>query len=262
MKQCLIAVLVTLALAACSPKAPTPSAQLDVEGSAFVLTLADGSTLRAAELTGAVVQFADADGVLRPLRLSAIEEDPEQPALWRHDFEMADDEGQWHSVCEPDIEGATWGFPVALPEGHPGWEARITLTCASGAVAKCARFGYTPWGSDADRASRVELHAACVHMVRADYCADDAAWTRDGTAIDIYDDLGIQVSDGDAADGFAFEAGWTPQGAVCVAQTRWPDLLDRAELLQRCPRLAELAECDETTARAAGAQLFNRSLPR
>lgn len=239
-----------------------PAARLGVEGSRFVVTLADGSQLSGSELAGATVQFAQDDGGLLPLRLRSIVEDPEQAGLWRHEMEVPDGEGGWQPLCEPDIEGATWGLPVELPEGHPGREARITLTCASGAVVKCARFGYAPWGSGPEGESLLELHAACIHMVRADYCGDGEPWTRDGTAIDIYDDLGIQVSDSVAAAGFAFEAGWTPQGAACVAQTRWPELIDRPTLIERCPKVDAAVVCDESSARALGARLFNRSLVR
>jgi hypothetical protein len=57
-----------------------------------------------------------------------------------------------------------------------------------------------------------------------------------------------------------FEAAWGPEGAVCVRHTRLQDVLDRAVLEERCPRLAgRFGEPrDETTP----ALLFNRSFER
>jgi hypothetical protein len=96
-------------------------------------------------------------------------------------------------------------------------------------------------------------------MVRGDYCGDGMAHTKDGTSIDIYDDLGIQTV-GAADDArFVFEAGWTPAGAACVAHTRWTDLLTLEELARTCPRLKQAPACTEARARSLGAHLFNRS---
>ena len=42
-------------------------------------------------------------------------------------------------------------------------------------------------------------------MLRVDYCGDGRSRTRDGTAVDIYDRVGVQRSDPVA--GVGFEAG-------------------------------------------------------
>ena len=55
-------------------------------------------------------------------------------------------------------------------------------------------------------------------MVRADYCGNGTATTKDGQAIDMYDDLGIQKPENDPA--MDFEAGWTAEGAACVRHVR------------------------------------------
>jgi hypothetical protein len=102
-------------------------------------------------------------------------------------------------------------------------------------------------------------HEACVRMLRADYCGDGRSWTRDGTLIDIWDDDGIQKPDTLADPTFSFEAGWGPEGAVCVARTRIPEKLTLPEISTMCPRLEDAPRCHETSARAAGALLFNRS---
>jgi hypothetical protein len=135
----------------------------------------------------------------------------------------------------------------------------VSLSCTSGARAKCVRFGYAPTGPG-DGAARRERYDACVRMVRADYCGDGEAHTVNGTLIDIYDRDGIQVSDGGPE--LRFEAGWTAAGAVCVAHPRIAAQGDLDALLARCPRLREApngAACTEQAAERAGAVLFNRS---
>ena len=283
----LLVALLVLATARCAPpdpptpvdETPTPRADTDtaelpraggpetvvnpdlrVEGSAFVLTLADGRVLRGAQMQGAIVHLVIEGGQVSSVRLETIVPDPEHPDLLRHDFRVQDQQGSWVPACTPNADGETWGFPVSLPVGHPGREGAITLTCVSGAVGKCARFGYRPWGKGPGGEDLRPFHAACVQMVRADYCGDGAPHTRDGTSIDIYDTLGIQKEASKDDPEFAFEAGWGPRGAVCVARTRWPDIQTRDELGRACPRLAQdTVTCDESSARASGALLFNRS---
>ncbi|MDB5972951.1 MAG: hypothetical protein JWQ90_5401 [Hydrocarboniphaga sp.] len=260
------ALLLCLALSAChdappsaaAPAAAEPAASLTVEGSALVLTMPGGKQLRGTELVGATIHLAF-EGKTVPMKLAAITPDPDDPEILRHDFQVPDGQGGWNPACQPNAYGERWGFPVALPEGHPGREGDITMTCASGAVGKCARFGYKPWAKGPKGEDLVPLHAACVRMVRADYCGDGAAHTKNGTEIDMYDELGIQKMASQNNPAFAFEAGWTPQGAACVSHTRWSDVVTLNQLKDQCPRLANLPACDETYARAAGAQLFNRS---
>lgn len=262
----------TLLLAACDkspspPAAPAsppqtegpPTASLTVEGSAFVLKMADGRMLRGTELAGATVYLAAGGDAVAPLKLVSIVPDDERPDILRHDFQVPDGAGGWKPACDPNAYGERWGFPVSLPEGHPGRERQITLSCASGAVVKCARWGYPPWAKGPNGEDLVSLHAACVRMVRADYCGDGEAHTKDGTSIDNYDDLGIQKRGAADDPSYVFEAGWSGQGAVCVAHTRWSDLLTLEQLKTRCPRLAAVPVCDEASARQLGARMFNAS---
>jgi hypothetical protein len=94
-------------------------------------------------------------------------------------------------------------------------------------------------------------------MVRADYDGSGLSYTKNGTIIDIFDDLGIEKPDSLDDPAFHFEAGWSPDGAVCVARTRWSDLLSLDDLVKRAPRLA--GPCSQEIARAKGAILFNGS---
>ncbi len=224
-----------------------------------MLDVGDGRVLRGAQLEGATVHITVANQQAAPVRIASVAPDPEHPDILRHNLQVPDGEGGWKSACTPNAHGERWGFPVSLPPGHPGRTGEITITCASGAIAKCARFGYKPWAKGPRGDDLTAIHAACIRMVRADYCGDGKAHTRNGTEIDMFDDLGIQFSDSSDVDGFFFEAGWSPQGAVCVRHTRWPELLTMEELNAQCPRIASLPECSEQAARSSGARLFNRS---
>lgn len=100
---------------------------------------------------------------------------------------------------------------------------------------------------------------ATTRMMRADYCGDNEPHTRNGTLIDLFDDAGIQKPE---QEELVFEAGWGPQGAVCVNHVRIPEIFSLKQLIESCPRLAEVAHgptCTEETARRQGAILFNRS---
>ncbi len=259
--------LLLLACQAVSPELRVASSaqaqaagELAVEGSGFLLRLPDGRTLRGVELEGATLHLAFGEGPPRPIRLTSISADPDDPDVLRHRFEQPDGDRGWTALCDPDHEGERWGFPIALPEGHPGREGPITLTCASGAVGKCVRFGYKPWRPGPRGEDLLPLHAACVQMVRADYCGQGQPHTRDGTLIQVYDDLGVLPKQPAMTESFTFEAGWTPRGAACIAHPRWRDLGKVETLRAQCPRLAALPFCDEAAARAAGARLFNLSV--
>ncbi|HZR34885.1 MAG TPA: ADYC domain-containing protein [Nevskia sp.] len=235
---------------------------LGVEGTALVLHQPDGRVLKGRQLQGRVLSVADGQGITE-VKLLSIKPDPEHAWLLRHEFRVRDEHGHWSAYCEPDYAGETWGVPLAIPEGQPGREGPITLSCSSGAVVKCLRFGYAYWRRGPHGEDLAPYHAACVHMVRADYCGDGKPATKAGTMIHIYDKLGIKGAESDPEarrhPDFAFEAGWGPQGAVCAARTRWPDLLTLQQLHASCPRLAQAAACTPRSAADMGALVFNAS---
>jgi hypothetical protein len=232
-----------------------------IEGTEFVLDRSE-EILRSSSLIGAEIDLGD-DVVLR---IDAARPDPDDAGVWLHEFSIKGTGGLWQNPCLPDSEGHQEGFPL------PGrWDAQgrfhldaehLALTCASGAQGKCARFGYKPWAKSADGRSLLPLYEACVRMVRADYCGDGSASTRDGMLIDVYDDHGVMSPEtGEGFEDLAFEAGWSHKGAVCVNHTRVPDNLSLQSLASRCPWLADtLGErCTEDEARRRGAVIFNRS---
>ncbi len=243
-----------------APQTAAPS--VEIVGTAFHVTLADGHVLAQSELDGVVLTFGDGSGKQRRLRIDAVERDPKDPdgevmlyALSEQDPES----GEWRNACLPDPDGRRLGFPLAgsfTPDGRyqpaPG---KLLITCTGGAEGKCVRFGYKPWGHTRDGVSLAPYYQACVRMVRADYCGDGVGHTRNGTPVDIFDRIGIQKDE--PAPALSFEAAWGPEGAVCVRHTRLKSVLPTEALGRICPRLESRVgqSCDE----AAPALLFDRS---
>ena len=251
-----------LALAVAASAAPTPgSAKLRVEGTQFIVAVADGRRLTSRELVGAIFDMTTPEGIAAKVRIDAVSPADDRAGVLLHDLKVRGDDGAWRPMCDADARGRRLAFPMA---GR--WEGRDFvadadewfLTCTSGSQAKCRLWGYDPWGKGPKGESLMAHYAACQHLVRGDYDGRGTAHTRDGTSIDVWDDLGVQTRETAADKDFAFEAGWGPKGAVCVAKTRWEGLLPLSVLLASVPRL-KAEPCDEAEARRRGAVIFNRS---
>jgi hypothetical protein len=124
-----------------------------------------------------------------------------------------------------------WGGGGKVP-GTDG--TAFAFTCRDvGATAKCLeRLGYRPWknatahdlSNNPVTVSLDETFQACVRMLRADYCGDGHAHTRDGTLIDVSDGTSIQyqsVSPPGVPPFGGFEAEWGPGAATCISSTRF-----------------------------------------
>jgi hypothetical protein len=227
---------------------------LDIEGGEFRLLLDDGRVLQREALVGARVVINDGAETIRVL-IDAVEEISTSSGkpLTLYRLLVEDASGQVQEACQPDARGRRLGMPLLKATG-------ITFTCTSGAEGKCILMGYMPWEEGTGVPMR-DLHAACIHMVRADYGGDDRATTRDGTVIDVYDRFGIQQPE--AADPMPFEAAWGKGGAICIAHPRIAQNVTLAELENRYPqlrnRLGPDACSEEAMRRHPEALLFNRS---
>jgi len=255
-------------LAMGSQATATPNATVQgvaVEGTAFRVMLSDGRIIPQDQLPGTILAIGDGTGRQRRIRIDAVERDARDAAGEVVLYTLSEQDPtskEWRNLCLPDPDGRRLGFPLVgtfTPSGrYEAAPGRILITCTGGAEGKCVRFGYKPWAKGPGDVPLAPYYQACVRLVRADYCGDGVGHTRDGTPIDIFDRIGIQRDE--IAPGITFEAGWGPDGAICVRHTRLRDVLDEGALAAQCPRLAGSmgATCDETTP----ALLFNRSYER
>lgn len=252
-----VAALLALLLVGGQAAAQAPKvASFTVDGAEFVARTDDGRVLRGKELAGAQLEavFEEKPAVVR---IAAVEPDPRDRSgrLLLHTLEVRRPDGSWENPCSADPDGRRQGFPLGnSPAG-------LDFTCTSGAVGHCVRLGYWPWTKGPGGKPMEPVHAACSRLVRADYGGDDEVNARRELAVDIADALGIRSFGADA--GLAFEAGWSPEGAVCVHHLRTKGAMSMAELVQRYPQLKGRtgAVCTQDFARSKGAVLFSRSRP-
>lgn len=244
------------ALAIAAPGAGLAQEALTAAGTEFVLTTPTGRTLRSADMVGATLNIAAGEKRVE-ITIRSVEEDRHAVGgrVFLHHFVVKDEAGRDIDMCTPAADGRSFGFPV--PDGHGGFD----LTCTSGAVGKCIRWGYRPWEEQAGGPPLAALHQACVHMLRADYGGDGSSTTREGTLIYWCDRFGVRPCGEDAPG--AFEAAWGRNGAICVARPRIAENVSLEQLAERYPRLKPhlgSATCSEDGAvRDPAALLFNRS---
>ncbi|WP_434418933.1 ADYC domain-containing protein [Nannocystis pusilla] len=249
---------------------PGPAGALEVaiDKTAFRVTLPDGHVLSDSEMIGVVLTVRDEDGAWRKVRVEKIEADPRDPEITLYDLSVQNPQtNAWAPMCAPGPDGLARAMPLAgtwTADGrHEAVEGAFNVTCTSGAIGKCVRFGYKPWASASDGGSLWEEHQACVRMVRADYCGDGTAFTRTGMLINVGDRRGIQRVD--EAPEFVLEAGWGPAGAICVHHPRVAENVTLAQLEARCPdrlRGRTGAACTQAVVTADPQyRLFNLSVP-
>lgn len=197
-----------------------------------------------------VVGFND-QGHSLTFQIRDAEVDPQDPQqeIYLYTVFYRDANQTWQNLCRGDTKyeakavvlQGSWDTTGAYRAG----ENLVTFSCANGALAKCARSGYKPWKTFNGQSLR-DYHQACVRMVRADYCGDGTAHTKDGTTINLYDHLGIQKPD--VSPGMQFEAAWGVNGAEYISHMRWPE--DLAYVQRVCPeRLASSPEPQSMTPR-------------
>lgn len=259
-----LACSIAAALALAAGAAPAAhAARLISDAGRLVLEQGDASRLDLSATPGTLISLA---GGLQ-LRIDGVQAEagPGGRTVWLHQVSVADPHSGWRPLCDPHADGTTHLVFVPGSQRADGSlhedAAAVSPSCTAGALAKCLRFGYRPWGREADGSPGIAAYNACLRMVRADYGGTDEPSTENGRIIDVYDDLGLQRTD--LLPGQRFEAGWDAQGAVCVSAPRVPENITPEQIEARHPRLRGRvgAICTEAFARAHGAILFNRSGP-
>ncbi|MGQ0444146.1 MAG: ADYC domain-containing protein [Beijerinckiaceae bacterium] len=134
---------------------------VEVEGTAFRITLSDGRIVPQDRLPGTILALGDGSGARRRIRIDAVVRDSKDPAREIVLYKLSEQDaesGEWHNLCLLDPDGRRHGFLLAgaftaggrYEPSRPG----ILLTCTGGAEGKCVRFGYKPWGFGPNNSSR------------------------------------------------------------------------------------------------------------
>jgi uncharacterized protein YjbI with pentapeptide repeats len=143
--------------------------------------------------------------------------------VWAYGLSYAVSNTTWSPLCDGGAPvlavplSGIWNYQSGV-SGGGSWTASttsFTLGCRGAALAKCVELGYKPWKTVSGTLLR-NHHQACARMIRADYCGDGMAWTADGTMINLYDNLGIQLDTED----WKIDGEWLPSGARCIDKLR------------------------------------------
>lgn len=251
------------------PAVAIADSQLRIDGTEIVVTDGEGKEHRGSKLEGAELDLGQL-GSLRVHRHRIDSEARFPDETWLLDGELrAVGTSEFKPLCPPDPKGDSRMimFSGYLDAGlrYVADRARFSMSCVSGVEAKCLRWGYHPWRRAPLGGETLAVHfETCIRLARADYCGNNQATTRDGTSIDLYDRVGVQQRTPDLPT-YAFEAGWGPQGALCVHHARIPENLKLNDLPTQCPRLADApngAQCNEAWAETKGALMMSRSVVR
>ncbi len=215
----------------------------------------DGRAIEGEGWVGLTLAGALSDGGTIPLTVAAVTRDPADPELTYFSLETAARE----NLCGPGGRGLFVAGQWDQTGAHRDSPDLVTYSCTAGVIAKCVAWGYKPWKVGAD------MHQTCTRMARADYCGDGTPHTENGTPIDVFDGEGIQTPASVPGDGFAFEAAWGPQGAVCVSHPRYLDVTSSGEVrLPSCwhdrPVCRDFTEAQSHAPLIANASLERRRL--
>lgn len=226
-----LAALAVLASTGASPagaEAPVQDASLPaiIEGTSLVVLTPGGRRYIGQALVGAIVVGNDAVGGEEAFRIDAIGTDPDDAEIALYTLSTRNPQtGVWEPYCVPDARGVAGGFFLSGSWGDDGThyhDERFSVTCTSGAIGKCVRYGYKPWKTAPDGRPMWDYHQACTRLMRADYCGDGQTHTRDGVTIEIIDRIGSDRigSSEERGNGLVFEAAWTQDGATRLARPR------------------------------------------
>lgn len=190
---------------------------MQLNGTLLSATTWQGNQLVGSDLVGTTFNGVTVNGETVRLRIDSVTQGSGANSdVYSYGLSWKGDSG-WHPVCP---NGATaiptmgrWNFGRGVAGGG-SWTADwnfITWSCAGGAIAKCVVLGYKPWKYVGNK-SLQPYHQACTRLLRADYCGNGQPYTVDGTLVDLYDGLGIQVD----TESWSFEAEWDGNGARCM----------------------------------------------
>ncbi|MBK8264712.1 MAG: hypothetical protein IPK80_25645 [Nannocystis sp.] len=137
--------------------------------------------------------------------------------------------GSWVNVCENNAPAVSLqgDWDVATGDKISSSSDASTWACLGAALGDCAGWGYVP-GATFNGHSLSAYHQACTRAKRADYVGDGGPHTSNGTAIDIYDRLGMQVP----GTSWGVEALYNENGVVCISTPRKTNFT-RAQIISK-----------------------------
>jgi hypothetical protein len=239
-------------------------ASVSLDGSSLSATLPGGARATGSGLVGAELSGTLSNGDTVTVRIDGVTAGSE-PDVQRYTVSARQaGSATFQPLCGAAADGTpvqaiplagSWDESTSTSTGgaHMNDTRVFTFACEGFALAKCVELGYAPWRSVTECSapgncalrSLASFHQACTRMLRADYCGDGMATTRDSTQVDVWDNFSIQTDD---APTWSLEAEWSPGGAVCVDQTRWPTIQGsgvavKTYIQDRCPSAWQTPGC-------------------
>jgi hypothetical protein len=174
-----------------------------------------GPPLSGSSMIGSTWTATAVDGTPVKLRIDdATQGSSPNSDLWFYAVSYQTQAG-WSPLCGlDDVDQVILAVPVAGvwrstdsdDASYGSSTTQFTFACRGKTIAKCVELGYKPYKG------RSTHLAACVRLLRGDFCGTGVAYTVDGTTLNLYDRNGVQTD----TKSWAPEAEWTPDGARCV----------------------------------------------
>lgn len=259
-----VAVAVSLIVGWPAIAAADTAPRIEVTEAKFKIILGDGRMLQGPDLVGVILHLRNGSGDPIEIRIDWVAPTVTESGsgIELYGLSRRDAQSGWSPLCKPGADGRALAFPLPGADAPDDDVAAggndFSIACTAGARGKCVMLGYRPWAAARDGEPLAPYFAACVRMMRADYCGDGRSHTRPGVRVDMWDRAGVQTAQTD----MPFEAAWSPDGALCLARTRVTGVSTLEDVLAACPRLAALppAECEARSRHpGSGALLWNRS---
>jgi hypothetical protein len=236
--------------------------RIEVTEAKFKIDLGDGRILQGMDLVGVILHLRNRAGEPIEIRIDSVASPAGNAAsgVELYGLSRRNAGSAWSPLCKPGADGRALGFPLPGTDDEDAEVAgnSFSIACTAGARGKCVMLGYRPWATAVGSESLRPYFDSCVRMMRADYCGDGRSHTRAGVHVDMWDRAGVQKAQTD----LPFEAAWGPDGALCLAHARVPNISTLEEVLASCPRLAAhpAGDCESWSRRSdSGALIWNRA---
>jgi hypothetical protein len=185
-------------------------------GAAIKAGATSGPPLSGSTLVGSTWTGTTSTGTTVKLRLDSAAAGASPNAdLWFYGVSYQTSTG-WSPLC--GIDSVT-GKPIQAVSVAGVWTAtasdathystsstQFSLSCRGVTIGKCVELGYKTYKGYTNQLQ------SCVRLLRADYCGTGKPHTVDGTQVNLYDNVGVQLD----TQSWLAEAEWTPNGARCV----------------------------------------------